>query len=221
MWDQYREENPTWQQDAHPLSFDVCHILRGDLCRLINGESLDQLPHLQRRIATLAQISVSERPVERKHRMVAIALDRAYNLSAPLISLQERLPAIKRFLGKDPSRLEQLAVNCERSYHPLQALRALGFQQHPSVEHAFRGGGLLGPGGDYSTHAKQVIYRLDTYAQHRDLEGTVPPHGPGPRPSRRASRGAGGSMDAFGRLLGRAGLARFNEVALVGYRYNG
>lgn len=103
------------RHSEHPVSKKFCgagaDALRPQLLGFVSGRDLfsDQCAALRDAVSRLALASVSERSVERKHRMVSLALERSFAALVPVLSLAERQKDIDAMLAEGDERLNELA----------------------------------------------------------------------------------------------------------------
>lgn len=201
---------------AHLVTIKFCVDLRAEMLLFANGESLfDNLPRLCRAVAQLTPLSVSERKVERKHRMISMGLSRAPAAGIAALSLTERLPELQNALSEEPSIMQILAEHCDVVYNPLSAARYLGFGRHPALSKVFTASGEKSEGWEGGKLVKEVVYHLDTYTQHLDLESAVPRQiAVGPR--RPARVGMAEVAPLLDQLLQRTAVALFSERSKTG-----
>ncbi len=177
----------------HLVTRTFCHDLREGMERFVNGESLRDLPALESQVARLLPTNMSERPVERKHRMISMELGRAYYVGAPRLSLRERAPKLAAILTQHPEAIYDLARICDEMYHPVCAAQRLGLSNHPSCREAFGAQIDLGPTGVHSKTVKEVVYHLDMFSQNMVLDIVDAPGPPAPRPEGKLLPGAPGA----------------------------
>lgn len=203
---------------AHPLSVKFMHVLRDPPLSFATGAELSSLPELRVAVARLSALSTNERHVERKHRMVGMGLVRSSNLGAASVSLIERLPEIKSGIAVDPYMFKTLVDLCDRVYRPADALKVLGFAQHPENPQRMDHSDLVGLGGGDHRLAKSIVYRLDLHVQHLDLDGRVHKRQGARRAAPRPTGGGGGPRDMciLDELIARAAVAAFNESVPIG-----
>jgi hypothetical protein len=147
--------------------------------RFSQGSNLFQdTPALAFAVARIAMAPLSERAVERKHRLMSMETSRAYHSGAPSLSLRERMPEVQQLLSKKPEFLTELSNWCSRVYHPVAALRTLGLASHPDILRARGNGALLGTSREHAAIAKSVVYHIDLHSQHLVVAFNIPPAPP-------------------------------------------
>ena len=158
------EVGPGNAQALHPLTLQFLHPgspLRQQLEQYVDGTSLSELPELQMQISKFALSSSTERSIEAKHAHMHKELLHAPRASAPVLSLADRLPEIVQHLRQSPEMLVDLAEHLRVSYHPINAVSALGLEQHPecvaALHYRQNGEVRLGRTGDHAPEFKRVI----------------------------------------------------------------
>lgn len=159
------------------MTIKFCHTLSEQMQGFIGGGNLSDpnLSELALAVSRLAAASLSERAVERKHRMLSLECSRALHAGVASLSLLQRLPRIQRLLSSHPELLADLAQRCSQMYHPVCALRSLGLSQHPRVRDACRCNMPMGSTHEHTVEAKKVVYHLDSWIQRLDLEASMQP----------------------------------------------
>ena len=101
----------------HPLAICMCHpqgrLFRDVQCFIRTGEVTAAF---QAQRARFKMLPVAERSVERVHRLVKFATQKAPHHTAPLISLALRMPEIEQHLEGDESGAAMLAF-AEECFH--------------------------------------------------------------------------------------------------------
>ena len=123
-------------------------------------------------------MGLSERSIERSHRLISMQLSKGMHSYAPRLSLVGRMPEIQNRIAAEPRFCEQLAHHAADVSHTLRTAEILAISRHPNCMAILVANALPGRSCDHLPIIRDIVYRLDTHVQYFDFEVVVAPPAP-------------------------------------------
>ena len=164
---QYDNMSSEQQQLMHPTVRELCQDKRQQLNEWMQGKSRKELPELHAIAARLSFISITERNIEREHRVAQHGCNNPRH-GPVLVSLARRMPVMELHMMQQPKLFEKIVNAFKLARKTRDIPQLLGLSLHPQILR------LANEGKRNNTTAvfkcvSNILYRCDIADQFQDF----------------------------------------------------